>query len=121
LPKAPRARSGASAARAFLGSAPLFAALGDETRLRLVSRLCNEGPQSISRLTENAGAEVTRQAITKHLRLMHDVGLVKETRQGRESIWQLETRQIELASGYLDQISQQWDEALVRLKAFVED
>jgi DNA-binding transcriptional ArsR family regulator len=98
----------------------LFAALGDETRLRLVSRLCDEGPQSISSLTENAGASVTRQAITKHLRLMHDAGLVKETRAGRESIWQLEPRRLELARSYLEQISEQWDEAILRLKAFVE-
>jgi DNA-binding transcriptional ArsR family regulator len=105
----------------FSSSAALFAALGDETRLRLVARLCDEGPQSITRLTDEAGAAVTRQAITKHLRLMHDAGLVKETRQGRESIWHIETRRIETARGYLDQISAQWDDAISRLKSFVEE
>ncbi|HEY0466529.1 MAG TPA: metalloregulator ArsR/SmtB family transcription factor, partial [Polyangiaceae bacterium] len=66
-------------------AAPLFAALGDETRLKLVSRLCTEGPLSIVRLSE--GTDVTRQAITKHLRALADAGLVHDTRQGRERIW----------------------------------
>jgi predicted transcriptional regulator len=105
----------------FSSSAALFAALGDETRLRLVARLCDEGPQSITRLTDEAGAAVTRQAITKHLRLMQHVGLAKETRQGRESIWHIETRRIDAARGYLAQISTQWDDAIARLKAFVEE
>ncbi len=123
MPKRRNARSAASVGtgRAFLSSASLFAALGDETRLRLVARLCDEGPQSITRLTVDAGTEVTRQAITKHLRLMHDAGLVKETRAGRESIWRIETRRIEAARGYLDRLSTQWDDALGRLKAFVEE
>jgi DNA-binding transcriptional ArsR family regulator len=105
----------------FSASAALFAALGDETRLRLVARLCDEGPQSITRLTDEAGAAVTRQAITKHLRLMHDAGLVKETREGRESIWHIETRRIDAARGYLTQISTEWDDAIARLKRFVEE
>jgi uncharacterized protein YndB with AHSA1/START domain len=74
-------------ARAELeGSASIFAALGDETRLRLVSRLCDDGPMSIAKLT--AGFAITRQAITKHLRVMEDAGLVRSTQHGRESIWQ---------------------------------
>ncbi len=112
-----RRRSGA--AKELLGSALLFAALGDESRLRLVARLCDEGPMSITRLTE--GSDVTRQAITKHLRVMHEAGLVHESRKGRESVWRLEPRRLEEARGYLDQISKQWDAALGRLKAFVED
>jgi hypothetical protein len=74
---------------------------------------------SITGLT--SGSDVTRQAITKHLRLMHDAGLVKETRHGRESVWELEPRRLADAHGYLDQISKQWDDALGRLKAFVEE
>ena len=101
------------------GSALLFAALGDKTRLRLVSRLCDEGPMSITRLT--AGSKVTRQAITKHLRVMQQAGLVHSARHGRESVWQLDQRRLEDARGYLDQISKQWDSALSRLRNFVED
>ncbi|HTG61404.1 MAG TPA: metalloregulator ArsR/SmtB family transcription factor [Terriglobia bacterium] len=101
-----------------LGSAPLFAALGDETRLRLVSRLCGGGPMSITRLT--AGLNVTRQAITKHLRVMEKAGLVRSTRRGRESVWRLEQRRLKEARYHLQQISKQWDEALGRLRALVE-
>ena len=101
------------------GRARLFAALGDETRLRLVSRLCDDGPMSITRLT--AGSRVTRQAITKHLRVMEEAGLVRSTRHGRESVWQLERRRLEEARRYLDLISKQWDDALGRLRAFVEE
>jgi len=99
-------------------SATLFAALGDETRLRLVARLCDSGPASIGRLT--VGSNVTRQAITKHLRVMEEAGLVRGSRRGRESVWQLEQRRLEDARRYLDTISKQWDEALGRLREFVE-
>jgi DNA-binding transcriptional ArsR family regulator len=98
--------------------AHLFAALGDETRLRLVSRLSGGGPMSITRLTE--GSRVTRQAITKHLRVMEGSGLVCCTRKGREAVWQLNQRRLEYARRYLDSISKQWDRALARLKDFVE-
>ena len=104
--------------RRFEGIAPVFAALGDETRLRLVARLCAGGPQSISRLT--AGAKVTRQAVTKHLQVLADAGLARSSRLGRESIWELEPEKLEEAQRCLDRISAQWDEALGRLKAFVE-
>jgi DNA-binding transcriptional ArsR family regulator len=100
------------------GSAQLFAALGDETRLRLVSRLCDDGPISIARLTE--GSNVTRQAITKHLRVMEGSGLVRSTRHGRESVWQLDRRRLKDARRYLDTISKQWDDALLRLRELVE-
>jgi DNA-binding transcriptional ArsR family regulator len=100
-------------------SALLFAALGDKVRLRLVSRLCDDGPMSITRLT--AGSRVTRQAITKHLRVMQEAGLVRSTRHGRESIWQLEQRRLEDARRYLALISKQWDDALGRLCKFVEE
>ena len=100
-------------------AAPLFAALGDETRLRLVSRLCNEGPLSIVRLSE--GTDVTRQAVTKHLRALADAGLVHDTRQGRERIWELRPKRIEKARQHLDQLSVQWDAALARLQDFLRD
>ena len=100
-------------------SAPLFAALGDASRLRLVSRLCDDGPMSITRLT--AGSKVTRQAITKHLRVMEEAGLARSRRHGRESVWQLDQQRLEDARRYLDLISMQWDDALGRLREFVED
>jgi DNA-binding transcriptional ArsR family regulator len=101
------------------GSAPVFAALGDETRLRLVARLCDDGPMSIARLTEDSS--VTRQAITKHLRVLEEAGLVRSTRRGRESVWRVERRRLEDARHYLDLISKQWDDALGRLRRLVED
>jgi DNA-binding transcriptional ArsR family regulator len=110
-------RSG-SATRKLADTAPLFAALGDETRLRLVSRLCDSGPSSIARLTE--GADVTRQAVAKHLRVLEDAGLVRVTREGRETVWELEPRRLQQARAYLDVIASQWDDALGRLRAFVE-
>jgi DNA-binding transcriptional ArsR family regulator len=100
-------------------SAPVFAALGDQTRLRLVARLCDDGPLSITRLT--AGSKVTRQAITKHLRVMEGAGLVRSRRHGRESVWQLEQRRLADARHYLNLISKQWDEALGRLRDLVEE
>src|SRR3979411_51544 len=99
------------------GCAPVFSALGDERRLRLVARLCGDGPLSITALT--AGSKVTRQAITKHLRVMEEAGLVRGTRHGRESVWQLEQRRLRDARHYLDLISKQWDDALGRLRKFV--
>lgn len=100
-------------------TAPVFAALGDETRLRLVTRLCAEGPLSISRLT--AGGEVTRQAVTKHLHVLAEAGLAHSMQLGRERIWQLEPLPLLTARECLNQISAQWDEALSRLTRFVED
>ena len=97
----------------------MFAALGDPTRLRLVARLCADGPQSIASLSEEAG--VTRQAITKHLQALADAGLAQDSRRGRERIWELEPRRLERARACLDQISDQWDAAIGRLRAFVED
>jgi len=99
-------------------AAPVFAALGDATRLRLVARLSQAGPQSIVRLTE--GAQVTRQAITKHLHALAQAGLVRSTREGRERIWQIEPQRLSLANRCLEQISKRWDDTLERLRAFVE-
>jgi DNA-binding transcriptional ArsR family regulator len=98
--------------------APVFAALGDETRLRLVVRMSAGGPMSIAGLT--AGAAVTRQAVTKHLRVLADAGLARSTRHGRESVWTLERKPLDDTRVWLDSISAQWDTALDRLKTFVE-
>jgi DNA-binding transcriptional ArsR family regulator len=107
-----------SSARSLAEVAPLFAALGDETRLKLVSRLCAEGPLSIARLSD--GSDITRQGITKHLQALADAGLVHGARSGRERIWQLEPARLETARRCLDRISEQWDQALERLRDFVE-
>ncbi len=100
-------------------AAPVFAALGDETRLALVARLSSEGPLSITRLT--AGSAVTRQAVTKHLDVLATAGLVSDVRRGRERIWELELEKMEAARTYLLHVSKRWDEALDRLKQFVEE
>jgi DNA-binding transcriptional ArsR family regulator len=115
-----RSEGGARAhARAGLtASAPVFAALGDETRLRLVARLCDDGPLSTAKLT--SGARVTRQAVTKHLEVLEGAGLVKSARDGRERVWTLEPRRVEDARAQLDLISRQWDDAIDRLRALVE-
>ena len=107
-----------SAARALADAASVFAALGDPTRLRLVERLSSEGPQSIAGLTSGAG--VTRQAVTKHLTALADVGLAKSAKHGRQVVWSLETRRLEIARRHLDFVSSQWDSALERLRDFVE-
>jgi DNA-binding transcriptional ArsR family regulator len=99
-------------------TAPVFAALGDGKRLALVARLCAEGPLSITQLSD--GADVTRQAITKHLQTLADAGVVQGRREGRERIWEIETKRLEKAKRCLDQISAQWDAAIMRLQAFVE-
>ncbi|MEP7052780.1 MAG: metalloregulator ArsR/SmtB family transcription factor [Pseudomonadota bacterium] len=111
-------RARGTAAENLSKAAPLFAALGDATRLGIVTRLCAAGPQSIVRLTD--GTKVSRQAITKHLRALAQAGLVHSTRDGRERIWQLQTKRLADVRGYLEQISSQWDDAIERLRAFVE-
>src|SRR3990170_766249 len=101
-PRSPDLRGRASLAR----SAPIFAALGDETRLRLVSRMTTAGPLSIARLT--AGAGMTRQAVTKHLGVLAGVGLVRGSRHGRERVWELEPAGLRQARPALDTIALQW-------------
>jgi DNA-binding transcriptional ArsR family regulator len=100
-------------------SAHLFAALGDETRLRLVARLCARGPMSITELT--AGTDVTRQAVAKHLHRMQQAGLLRVDRRGRESLWEVDPASLAEAQRALRAISEQWDAALARLKSFVEE
>src|SRR5881409_143022 len=111
----PRQRSRATALEE---TAPVFAALGDETRLRLVIRLSADGPMSIARLT--AGAPITRQAVTKHLQVLADAGLARSSRLGRESVWELDLEKLEAARRCIESLSAQWDDALGRLKKLVE-
>jgi len=99
--------------------ARIFAALGDETRLHLVIKLSGGKPRSISELTE--GSKITRQAISKHLAVLRRAGMVRSTRAGRERLFQLDPRPLAGMRDYLDHVSAQWDQALARLKAFVED
>ena len=98
--------------------ASVFAALGDQTRLELVARLSREGPTSIAKLTGRF--PITRQAITKHLRVMERAGLVRSAQRGRESLWRLEPQRLAVAQQQLQAISVEWDRTLDRLKAFVE-
>ena len=111
-------RQRTSAAAVLKTRAAVFAALGDETRLTVLTRLARGEPQSIARLT--AGTHLTRQAVTKHLRVLQDVGVVKSVKRGRESLFELEPRPLEDVRAYLAQVSREWDDALGRLKAFVE-
>jgi DNA-binding transcriptional ArsR family regulator len=99
--------------------ADVFAALGDQTRLRLIARLSAGEPISIATLTSDTS--VTRQAVTKHLHVLAQAGLARSSRIGRESVWKLDPKPIEEARDYLDSISAQWDSALARLKKLVEE
>jgi DNA-binding transcriptional ArsR family regulator len=99
--------------------APIFAALGDRTRLLLVARLCRGQPRSISQLAE--GSKLTRQAITKHLHVLETVGIVHSVRTGRENLFEFDPEPIEGIREYLGFVSEQWDQALSRLKSFVEN
>ena len=107
-----------SAAAVLRTRASVFAALGDETRLGLLAKLTNGEPLSIARLTE--GTKLTRQAVTKHLRVLEDVGVVFSVKAGRESRFALDPKPIVSAQEYLEHVSRQWDTALARLKALVE-
>ena len=108
----------ASTRSALRSSAPLFAALGDATRLRIVARLCSGGPQSITRLTE--GSDVSRQAVTKHLRVLEGAGVVRGVRHGRESRWALAPEKLEAAQRYLERISHEWNTRLDSLERHLD-
>jgi DNA-binding transcriptional ArsR family regulator len=96
----------------------VFAALGDETRLALLARLADGTPLSISQLT--TGSRLTRQAITKHLRVLENAGVVRHARRGRESRFAFDPQPLVGIREYLEGVSAQWDDALSRLKSFVE-
>jgi DNA-binding transcriptional ArsR family regulator len=99
--------------------APVFAALGDETRLRILAKLSTGGPLSIAQITD--GETVTRQAITKHLGVLAEAGLVRDVRSGRERRWELELAPLDAARTCLDLVSERWDQRLERLKNLVEE
>jgi DNA-binding transcriptional ArsR family regulator len=112
------ASRGARHIAAMQKAAPLFAALGDETRMRLIAALCAGGALSITQLTD--GTDITRQAVTKHLQVLADAGLVSDIKIGRERRWEFEPARLDAARDALEQIAQQWDRALHRLKTLVE-
>lgn len=103
---------------AVRSQAALFAALGDETRLSVLDKLSRGEPHSIARLTQ--GTRLTRQAMTKHLRVLEGAGVVRSVRVGRESRYEMQPDALSPAHAWLERISAHWDEALLRLKAFVE-
>ncbi|MEZ4359171.1 MAG: metalloregulator ArsR/SmtB family transcription factor [Kofleriaceae bacterium] len=102
----------------LLAAAPVFAALGDPQRMALVARLCRLGPSSITCLAEGSG--ISRQAVTKHLRVLERAGLARSQRSGRDAVWALEEAHLARARAHLEAISRQWDAAIARLRAFVE-
>jgi DNA-binding transcriptional ArsR family regulator len=101
------------------GAASVFAALGDETRMSLVGKLSSGPPQSISRLAR--GSRLTRQAITKHLRVLEGAGVARSVRVGRESLFALRPEPLKEVQSYLERVSNQWEHALARLKSYVEN
>ena len=100
-------------------AAPVFAALGDDVRLSLVTRLARGESLSITHLS--TGLPITRQAVTKHLRVLEEAGIVSGMKHGREQLWELKPEAIRGAQHYLEAINRQWRDALARLKAFVEE
>jgi DNA-binding transcriptional ArsR family regulator len=113
----PHRRAGSSS-KTLPNSAPIFSALGDELRLRLIAVLCVGGAMSITQLT--SGTDISRQAVTKHLNVLAAAGLVRGIKIGREHLWEFEPSQLEEARRSLEMIARQWDQALARLKAAVE-
>ncbi|HSZ08276.1 MAG TPA: metalloregulator ArsR/SmtB family transcription factor [Steroidobacteraceae bacterium] len=111
-------RKAASKAKPLQGHAPIFAALGDEMRLRLIAALCMGGAMSITQLT--SGTDVSRQAITKHLAVLGAAGLVRDVKVGRERLWEFEPTQLDEARRSLELIGRQWEHALAKLKFAVE-
>jgi DNA-binding transcriptional ArsR family regulator len=109
-----RRRSG----RSLVLAASVFAALGDATRLKLVARLNDGKTRSIAQLAD--GFELTRQGVTKHLRVLERAGIVRSATVGRESQFVYVPGAVKQATSYLETVSQQWDEALSRLKTLVE-
>ena len=105
--------------QAFMIQAHTFAALGDETRLSLIARLCRVSQQSISQLAE--GTKLTRQAVTKHLQILERVGLVRSVRKGRETLFEFDAAPIETMTQYLDLVSNQWEQKLSDLQSFLDE
>ena len=99
--------------------AAIFAALGDETRLTIFSRLGDGSTQSISQLAE--GLPLTRQGVTRHLRVLEDARLVQSRRIGRETRYTLDVKAVRHANRYLARASEQWDQAISRLSRHLQD
>jgi DNA-binding transcriptional ArsR family regulator len=119
-PRTDKVEGRAEHRRAPLASmAPVFAALGDETRLEIVEKLCSGEPMSISELA--SGTTMTRQAVTKHLRVLARSGLAHDMKSGRERLWQAEPKRLDDARRSLEHIARQWDHALQNLKKLVEE
>lgn len=97
----------------------VFAALGDETRLGVLSNLAQGKPQSISRLTGDT--KLSRQAVTKHLRVLQRAGVVRNIRSGRESQFELQLKPVKDIRKFLEDVTREWDRALARLKVLVEE
>lgn len=114
----PPARGRPSRAGGVSHAANTFAALGDRTRLSLLARLGQGESYSISQLAH--GSHLTRQAITKHLRVLERARIVRCVRSGRERRFSLEPEPVLELRDYLDRISVQWEQTLGRLKSFAE-
>src|ERR1700733_6980978 len=118
----PRVRTASASAglkaSTLRSAAPVFAALGDETRLRLIAVLCAGSAMSIAQLT--AGTAITRQSVTQHLQVLANAGLVRDVKVGRERLWEFEPTHLEAARQSLETIAQQWDHALMKLKLALE-
>lgn len=99
-------------------AACVFAALGDEMRLTLLSRLQDGDARSLVQLTDGTG--LTRQGVSKHLRVLEDVGMVTRERIGRESRFMYQPSGMDAARRHLERASAQWDDALVRLRGVIE-
>jgi DNA-binding transcriptional ArsR family regulator len=97
----------------------VFFALGDETRLSVVRKLGDGAALSATALSD--GAQVTRQAIAKHLQVLEGAGLVTHEKQGREVLYALESRRLDEAQAFLEGISAGWDRAIARLRRLVEE
>ena len=98
--------------------AAVFAALGDDTRLVIVSKLQDGSDRSISKLTE--GLSLTRQGVSRHLRVLEKARLVRRRRVGRETRYQLEVEALSRARDYLARASSQWDHTIDRLAKHLE-
>jgi len=112
-----RRASASSKPKPLPSYAPVFSALGDEVRLRLIAALCMGGAMSIAQLT--SGTDISRQAITKHLDVLAAAGLVRDVKVGRERLWEFDPAQLDEARRSLQAIAEQWDHALAKLKLAV--
>jgi len=107
-----------SAAMPKAEPAAIFAALGEPTRMQLLNRLGNGEPRSIARLAD--GMPISRQALSKHLRVLESAGLTSVEREGRETLYRIDPAGLLVAEAWIGEVSRQWDAAIDRLKQHVE-